>query len=1204
MNKTAIKKFSVESRRKLIEEVTQKAYNLGIKGQGQYDEIEDIAGGFRVKGARTSVIFPTDMKRSREELIRQIEKKGFEEEMEEIAYTWFNRIIAIRFMEVNEYLPIKVRVLSSIVKDKTEPDLLTNVYDYVDELDLNRDKVFELKEGATNRDNELYQLLFLKVCELLGQYMPQVFEKTADYTELLLPDQLLLKGSVIRNLIENIEEDDFNDQVEIIGWLYQYYISEKKDEVFAGLKKNKKISKENIPAATQLFTPEWIVKYMTENSLGRLWQEAHPDDELKAKWEYYLEPAEQEADVQRKLDELKYPNLSPEEITVLDPAMGSGHILVYAFDLLYDIYMSRGYMTREIPRLILEKNLYGLDIDDRAAQLATFALIMKARSKNRRFLNQIKKDPVKLNIFSIQESKGINENAVRFIIEKGHELGYEIKTDIRTDIRNLIALFENAKEYGSLLEVLDIDLGSIERIVENILVDDNLNMIDRANRVVVERDIVPLIQQAKLLTGKYDVVITNPPYMGRKGMNPHLAEYVSKNYKDSKGDLFAVFMEVCFFKAKKDGRYAMINQHSWMFLSSYEKLREQVIGNTSIESMVHLGPRAFEEIAGEVVQSTAFVIRKFVVKGSKGIFIRVVDENMASGKAIKTREAILDPAIDYRYTTSSQNFAKIPGSPIAYWVSKKAISKFELNKLISSIATTKQGLKTGNNDKFLRLWFEVSVNKIYNIYPESVGETWFPCNKGGAYRKWFGNKEYTINWKNEGYEICNYRDSRGKLLSRPQNLSYNFKEGLTWSSISSGPISLRYSGSQMMYESKGSGCFVNNIDDLYPLQGYLNSKVGMYYLRALAPTLDYSESALLKLPYVSVTNRRVETIVKCCIELAKNDWDNFETSWDFKVHPLLDVLRLGDTTTGEPVVSLESAYRQWNQLSQQCFDQLKANEEELNRIFIEIYGLEDELSPEVEDKDITIRLADESRDIRSFISYVVGCMFGRYSLDEEGVVFAGGDFDPSRYSKFVPCSSNLLLITEEDYFEDDIVHRFVEFVRVTFGSTTLEENLRYLARVLNPKAKGSARDTIRAYFVKDFYKDHVKTYKKRPIYWMIDSGKQKGVKALFYLHRYEPSTIATFRTEYLHPLQRAYENDIELTLHGDSAADKKRVDVLRKKLLEVTEFDKVVAHIAHRQVELDLDDGVEVNYDKLQMSEVEEGGKNRSTMLKLLAKRK
>jgi type II restriction/modification system DNA methylase subunit YeeA len=993
-----------------------------------------------------------------------------------------------------------------------------------------------------------------------------------------------------------VEEKDFRDQVEIIGWLYQYYISEKKDQVFAGLKKNKKITKENIPAATQLFTPKWIVKYMTENSLGRLWQESHPDEDLKAKWDYYLEPADQEPEVQEKLDQLKDPNLSPEEITVLDPAMGSGHILVYAFDLLYDIYESRGYMTKEIPRLILEKNLYGLDIDDRAAQLSTFALIMKARSKNRRFLNQIKKDPVKLNIFSIQESKNINENAVRFIIEKGHELGYEIKTDIRADVRNLLALFENAKEYGSLLEVNGIDLESIERIVETILADDDLNIIDRANQVVVERDILPLVQQAKLLTRKYDAVITNPPYMGGKGLSPNLKEFFKANYPDVKSDAFSVFVYRNFKLAKQNGHLGFMTPFVWMFISSYEKLRKTIINAKAITSLIQLEYSGFD---GATVPICTYTLRN-TMTAEKGEYIKLSDFRGAENQPIKTRQAILNPDVDYRYTTSSQNFAKIPGSPIAYWVSDIVGDIYSKNNLLTKYGKACKGIDTGDNSVFLKLWHEVSLLDFgyeFSSYREAEASCYkyYPYNKGGRYRKWYGNNDYVIHWDG-GEKIRSF--SKSNL----RNKNFYMQEGLTWGTVTSSEFSIRSFGYGYFFDNGGSCVFSTKKKYLL---AFLNSKITRLFLKT-SPTLNFQPGNIANLPVIfsEENNALVESISNECIRLSKHDWDNFETSWDFKLHPLLDVLRLGDATTGQPIGTLEGAFRHWALLSQQRFDQLKTNEEELNRIFIEIYGLEDELTPEVEDKDVTVRLADELRDIRSFISYAVGCMFGRYSLDEEGLVFAGGSFDPSRYAKFVPCASNLLLITEEDYFEDDIVHRFVDFVQVAFGSATLEENLRYIARVLNPKAKGSARDTIRAYFVKDFYKDHVKTYKKRPIYWMIDSGKQKGVKALFYLHRYEPSTIATFRTEYLHPLQRAYENDIELTLHGDSAADKKRVDVLRKKLLEVTDFDKVVAHIAHRQVELDLDDGVEVNYDKLQMSEVEENGKMRSTMLKLLAKRK
>jgi len=1188
VNKAAIKNFSVRARRKLIEDITHKAYSLGIKGNGKYSEIEIFEGGFRIKES-LSRIFSKEEAGQRDALINQIELKGFEQVIEEVSYTWFNRIIAIRFMEANDYLPAKVRVLSSSTSGKTEPDIISKIYDYVEEFSLDKQKVFELKES--HRDEELFKYVFVRQCNKLGEIMPGVFEEIADYTELLLPDHLLVSDSVIRELVETIEEDDFREQVEIIGWMYQYYISEKKAEVFDRLNnKKEKVTKENIPAATQLFTPKWIVKYMVENSLGRLWQESHPDEDLKKGWEYYIESTEQDEDVKRKLDELVDPSLTPENIKVLDPAMGSGHILVYAFDLLYDIYLSRGYREKDIPRLILENNLYGLDIDDRAGQLATFALLMKARSKNKNILNK----PLSLNVCAIQESNGFPKEAIDYLVNPN---ATQLEKNVRRDeVEYLLKVFSDAKDYGSIIEVKEIDFDSIEKRLDKIRSGDTSDLFELQYKNVILSVIPDLVKQAKLMSRKYDVAVTNPPYMGRNNMNLKLSKYLDDNYKDSKSDLFAVFMESCFNSLKGHGRYGMINQHSWMFLSSYEKLRDKIIADSTIESMIHLGPRAFEEIGGEVVQSTSFVIRKSMLDKYKAEFIRVIDETTANGKETMAIEAVRNSKVDYRYSTCSSNFLKIPGSPIAYWATQNEIEIFEKNK-ICEFTETKSGIMTGNDDLFLKLWYEVDVNNI-KFDCENANQMnnykWFPINKGGNFRKYYGNLEYLINLQNDGEDI-----KKTSVNYRLRNKKYYFKEGITWSRITSTKIGFRVSRIGNIFGDAGPCIFPQNTNNKY-LLGFLVTKIVKKLLEIQNPTMNFQVRDIEAMPFIIDKDKEkiVTKLIERNIDISQKDWDSFETSWDFKVHPILQ------QKSDLKLISI--AFNNWSEFAQSQFNQLKANEEELNRIFIDIYGLQDELTPEVVDEDITISKADAEREIKSFILYAVGCMLGRYSLDEEGLVFAGGEFDIGRYKSFMPDDDNVLVITEEDYFEDDIANRFVEFVKVSFGAETLEENLNYIANVLNPNAKDAARNVIRKYFIKDFYKDHIKTYKKRPIYWMLDSGKGNAFKALFYLHRYDKSTIARIRTEYLHRLQKMYENDIEITRNSSESGDaksKKRIESLNKKLTELQEYDKVVAHIAYKQIELDLDDGVDVNYEKFQDVEVPQGEGRKPLKANLLAKR-
>ncbi len=1172
MNKSAIKGFSVRARRKLIEDISQKAYALGIRGTGKYDDIEEFEGGFRIKNAVNQIIYPLSAKKDREKLISEINRKGYEQVAEEVAYTWFNRIIAIRFMEINEYLPVKVRMLSSEVKGKTEPDVITHIYDYVSDLELDGEKVFNLKEN--HKDEELFKYVFVKECNNLGKLMPQVFEAISDYTELLLPDQLLSIGSVVRDLVESIDEEDFKEEVEIIGWMYQYYISEKKDEVFEALKKNKKITKENIPAATQLFTPKWIVKYMTENSLGRLWQESHPDETLKKKWAYYIEPTEQEPEVQKKLSILKNPNLSPEEIKILDPAMGSGHILVYAFDVLYDIYLSRGYAERDIPQLILEKNLYGLDIDDRAAQLASFALLMKARSKNRRFL----KSSVELNVCSIQESNGFSIEALEYLANPD-ETQIE-KVAHLTDARYLIDVFKDAKEFGSILEVKKIDYESLHERVEEIRQGLNLSMFEFGYRNEILEKIPQLVKQGRIISRKYNVVLANPPYMGRKGMNPKLSCYLDDFFQNSKNDLYTVFIERCRSFSEDKGFFSLINQQSWMFVKTFQNLRKEFFASNTIYSMLHLGARTFDEISGEVVQSTCYVVRKLDASKFSGTFMNLVDGNNSSKKEEIFLSELLDKTKQRTYHRNFDFFQLIPGLPISYWISKNATDHFKNGKFVGvNVDALVSGNKTADNEKFLRYHWECKSVES--------GDKWILYAKGGRYRKWFGNLENVIDWS-DGAKNFYKKNSSSNLI----NEEYWFKAGISYTDLTSGDFNARILDENQLFDMSGPGIILANREKRNYILGLLNSKVGNYFLRIMNSSFHIKLNDISRVPYVRKDEEycNVVNIVDQLIYLAKLDWDSSEISYEYKRHPIVDNKFKKDTD-----VVLRESVKKYLDMNNQNFHKYVKLEEDLNSKFIEIYSLGEELTKEIDYDNIPVFQKHERDIIVEYISYATGVIIGRY-FDND--YMHDGEF---QNNVCIITINNLLIITEDDYFENDILHRFVEFLKVTFSEETLEENLKYIAEVLNPKSKDTSRQTIRSYFVKDFYNDHVKMYKKKPIYWMIDSGKQNGIKALFYMHRYDKSTIARFRTDYLHEIQRYYENDIGLT---ERSNDKKKLDNLKKKLQEVTEFDKVVAHIAHQQIEFDLDDGVDHNYELFQGVEVPQGDGQKPMKADLLAKRK
>ncbi len=1188
MNKTAIKNFAVWARQKLIEDISYKAGLLGVSDKGIAEALPQSTNDLNFFDIGTKDYAEVSGKeiKQREALVSAIKNKerdtknyqeAYEYIVEEVAYTWFNRLIAIRFMEVNDYLPSGIRVLSSENKAKNEPDFVTNPFDA--DLDLSayeQDKVLELKDQ--NKADELFHMLFIKQCNKLHEILPRLFEKTDDYTESLLTISYTDKDGIIYHLIHDIDEDDFNvekeGQIEIIGWMYQYYNIEPKAAVFARAK-GQKIKKEQIPAATQLFTPDWIVRYMVENSLGRLWYEGHSDGNIKDNWKYYLDEVEQEPEVQAKLDEIReeYKTIKPEEIKLIDPCMGSGHILVYAFDAFMQIYESYGYTQRDAASLIVENNIFGLDIDERAAQLTYFAVMMKGRQYDRRFLTR----GMKPHVYDVPDMEAVDKSTI------------DSFGDCADIAKRVCDSFIDGKEYGSLIAP-KVSLDEIDKLNKKIeqMQSEAGDIFTQIALNIVE----PLMDIVRILVQKYDISVTNPPYMAVSSAGAKLNDYVKKYYPDSKADLFAVFIERCTELIKKNRFQAMITQHAWMFLSSFEKLRERLLSINTV-NMAHLGARAFEEISGEVVQTTSFVFRKTNFDEYNSLFFRLVESTTQQGKEKMFLEK------KNCYCSSQKYFWQTPGKQYSYWVSEKFIRHFNGKQ---TIFQTRAGITTGDNDYFLKIWYEINNQHIYDKKQNSdVKPVWYFHHKGGNFRKWYGNNEIIIHYDEESIN-----EMKNRPGFRHDGKDYYFKECATWNKTSTANICLRYSSNGYTFNTAGCCLFTKNREDLFYVIALLNSSVMKVYLSFLCPTFSFAAGDVEKVPVVtSEENTKLigEKVLEN-INLSKSDWDSFETSWDFKEHPLVrwykslwDCTAIGATMSyyygderPEKISGfLELSYLLWLGECNERFNQLKTNEKELNRIFIDIYGLQDELTPEVEDKDVTVRKADLPRDIKSLISYSVGCMLGRYSLDCEGLAFAGGDWDETKYESFVPDQDNCIPITDEEYFEDDIVGRFVEFMRIAFGEDDLEANLSFVANALGNKGNTS-REVIRNYFLNDFMKDHIKMYQKRPIYWLFDSGKQNGFKALCYMHRWNADTTGNMRVEYLHRMQRVYDKEMERMQEIiDNSKDNKEVNAatkrkekLQKQLKETKDYDAKIAHLALSRIDIDLDDGVKVNYDKVQ----------------------
>ena len=1169
MNKNAIKKYAVWARRELIDRVSKKAMRYGIAPEIPADPEADS-----VEGRLLSDI----EKKQRAALIEKVAAHGYEQTMEEAAYTWFNRFAALRFMEVNGYLPSHVRVFTNDAGE-FKPQILAEAI-HLDLPGLDKEKVYALKEG--NDEEALFRYLIIVQCNALNEILPGMFQRLEDFTELLLPDNLLREGSVIERLVKqgdagSIPEEDWHDQVQIIGWLYQYYNTDPKDKVFADLKKNIKVTKEKIPAATQLFTPDWIVRYMVENSLGRLWLEGHPNDILQGEWKYYLPEAEQEESVQKQLAEMRkeYAKLKPEDIRRIDPCMGSGHILCYMFDVFVQIYEDYGYTAHEAAASILQNNLYGLDIDERAAQLAYFAVMMKARQYDRRFFSR----GIQPNVMAIEESNGLAtwaETAGDSLVSG--QLTFE--DDFIRMADNLIETFQDAKEYGSLLTVQPERYDALVDFIGQAKQEAG-NLPFRAWIDEVERRILPLIQQAKWLSAKYDVVVTNPPYMGASNMSAKLSAFVKKNYPDTKSDLSTVCMEKTLDMCKDNGYMTMINIPVWMFLSSYEQLRSSILRSNTYSSMLHLGRGIF----GSDFGTTAFVIAKKHIENYRGNYRRLFEKQGAVDRIEEKEQKFF--AGKGAFVATQENFERIPRKAIAYWASDACINAYRKYNRLDSFASVKKGMSTADDTRFLRLWYEINSSKSQMFSPFEKAK-WFMINKGGSFRRWYGNNEYVVNWENNGLEMKAFRNA--VIRNEP----FYFKDfGVTWTYVTNYKLNVRYT-EKSTFAAVGP-CIFADRNRLLWILGMLNTCVAQMLADNVGgQTITYEVGEVASIPTAyAADSDNITDIVENNIAISKTDWDAFETSWDFQSHPLVPTAyeRRERLSSGihsaerkKSVSLLADRYTYWEQACNDRFSTLKKNEEELNRIFIDIYGLADELTPEVEDKDVTVRRADLPRDIRSLISYAVGCMFGRYSLDTPGLIYAGGAWDASKYRTFVPDEDAIIPISDNEYFDDDIVGRFVAFIAAAFGAETLEENLQFIADALG--GRGSSREVIRSYFLTGFYADHVKTYQKRPIYWLFDSGKKNGFKCLVYMHRYCPDMLARIRTDYIHEQQSRYHTAMEGLAHErDTAATAAERVALGKKCAaveaqagELRAYEEKIHHLADQMIAIDLDDGVKHNY--------------------------
>ena len=1190
MDKKKIHDFAVKARRELIESVELKLTQVGITRDGVKEKLPTSTAeiAFYVPNDTEGVSGRDTSRRVR--LVQRLQTAAAKDDwhtaydnlVEEASYTWFNRIIALRFMEVNHYLPSRVAVLSS-EEGRAEPDILAHALEIEDDLggfsDEQRDLIQHAQETQepAAMDNA-YRLLFLKQANALNANLPHLFEKTTDAFQLLFTPSY--QNGVIKELVTEVPRDDFDvekeGQVEIIGWLYQYYNEVPKNAAVAQPKSHK-YGDQELTSATQLFTPDWIVKYMVQNSLGKLWIHAlmtrHPEEnetELVAKfnWQYYMPDAPQTAEtvvnIQKADQELA--NLQPQDISFLDPSMGSGHILVYAFDVLMAIYTAEGYGEREAAGQIVKHNLQGLDIDARAQQLAYFAVMMKLRQFDRRALSR----NISPEVYDIPSSTEVSKGSVELLMDN-------FAKEEAQAIYDLMAAFQNGREVGSLVDTSKLSLETLQHIAEKI--DQGAY---NQTFVRVGEKIHQLIQIALILSEQHDIIVTNPPYLGTARLNNSYSKFLKQHYPNAKADLFAAFLEKFTGNLKRGGYSALVTMQSWMFLSSFEKLRKGLLAKYTLSNLMHME----NGVMGIAFGTAVSIFRNMPLSSFNGTYHQIKYHDVQNGDPASL------PVAGNRYNRTNQtNFTFIPGTPIAYWAPGAVLRAFHKNTPIYNIARFRIGLVTGDSMRFVRYWSEVKFTaiglNISNDYEARVSrKKWFPYQKGGDFRKWFGNNLFVVNWKNDGYEMKHDNYSGSRLKSHNFNGDFAFQQGITWTKISSGAASFRFVPSGYMFDDASPfGKITDKKRDF--LMAFLNSKVTNYILGLLNPTLNYLPGTIEQLPLLRAENEdQITKYARSSLAVSSDEWIQYESTWQFRNFPILSHIAEHNRNW-----TVEAAFNQWKQEAQDRFDQLKKNEEELNKIFIDLYGLQDELSPEESDKEVSVRKADLGRDIRAFMSYFIGVTFGRYSLDTPGLAFAGGDWDASKYTSYQPNTDDVIVLTDSDYFGDDrdIMHRFREFLTVTFGEEHLEENLTFIAKALG-KAGDTAEDQIRSYLFNDFYKNHLTIYQKRPIYWQLDSGRQGGFKALMYLHRYDGDTMAMIRTSYLHTLQAAYEKRVT-TLDTFIASETntrqknqliKQRDHTRKQLEELVKYDAQLQHVANMHIAIDLDDGVVVNHQKVQ----------------------
>jgi type II restriction/modification system DNA methylase subunit YeeA len=1193
-NRNALKNYAPQARLDFIQAMTNRAAQFGITKS----EITEgaVQGDLFILNGKA---FPRSVATQRERLSSRIARDGFDQAIEAIAYTWFNRFLAIRYMEVHEYFEHGFRVLSH-PEGHNDPQILEQVTN-LQLPGISRDEIVSLKLDGT-KDEQIYRKIIIAQCNDLNRSMPFLFESIDDETELLLPDNLLQSDSIVRKLVREIEEKDWQE-IEIIGWLYQYYISEKKDQVIG-----KVVKSEDIPAATQLFTPNWIVKYMVQNSLGAQWMATYPKSALRGEMEYYISQTEQAPEVIAQLSAKTPRELNLETVTFIDPAVGSGHILVEAYNLLRSMYLELGYTRKEAARSILTKNLFGLDIDERAAQMAGFALLMKARADDRSLL----RDPPRVNVLAIKDSHEMDADALASILVSDEQFEIVSNNDLLPEtlaqptltakrsnseegaaIRALIALFDGAQTFGSLITVPKNILKSLDMLEELLAKPLPTDLLLRQDRAYACDQLVPLVNQARLLGAHYDCVVANPPYIGAKGMNPKLKKYLQDNFTDVKSDVFASFIVRNTLFAKSSGRLGFMSPFVWMFISSYEKLRSYLLDRKTITSLVQLEYSGFD---GATVPICTFTLSNCHNADFKGGYIRLSDFRGADSQAPRTLEAVANPNCGWFFKASASDFEKIPGSPIAYWASRSAKEAFCRFPSLSTFASPRQGMATADNNRFVRFWTEVSLGNT-NFSAESrkdaanSGARWFPFNKGGEFRKFYGNNEYLVDWGQDGKAIKAFE----KAFVRSEGRF--FERGLTWTAISSTYFAVRYSPNGFIPSNAGMMIYKEGVFELDSLLAFLNSKVVYYLLSCLSETLNFDQGLLARLP---VCNLNVSEIVKEQINIAKSDWDARETSWNFKRSPLIRE----EGPAGSLLESFAHLRDHWFSIT----ERMQQLEEENNRTFIDAYELKGELTEHVPLSEITLAcnphyryggdLTDIDREgrlrsdtMRELISYAVGCIMGRYSLSEPGLIYAHSgnvDFDPARYDAFSADEDGIIPMTEDPWFEDDAAIRIEEFLGVAWPEATVMETLGTLTHGLTMGKGGEPRDTLRNYLSKQFFKDHLQTYKNRPIYWLFSSGKQKAFEALVYLHRYNEGTLARMRTNYVAPLmgklqQRINDLESEVTSSISSAEKARKIkekERLGKQLIELRRFDEELRHLADQRIAIELDDGVKANYAK------------------------